>query len=125
MCAPASTTTLTRLESYGGIEVVPARTHTACLALFQQAQVDAITGDDTILAGFAAQDPNVKVVGEAISEEPYGIGISAGNVDLVRFVNAVLAQRVADGRWQASYEKWLSALGPDAVPPIPQYGRFQ
>lgn len=123
VCAPVGTTTLTRLETYDAIEVVPARTHTACLALFQQAKVEGITGDDTILAGFVAQDPYAKVVGEAISEEPYGVGIPAGDVDLAQFVNAVLAQRVADGRWQASYDRWLSALGPDAVPPVPQYGR--
>ncbi|PWD51742.1 transporter substrate-binding protein [Serinibacter arcticus] len=123
VCAPAGTTTLTRLETYTGIEVVPARTHTACLALFQQAQVDAITGDDTILAGFAAQDPYAKVIGEAISEEPYGVGIPAGNTDMAAFVNAVLEQRVADGRWQASYDRWLGVLGDDVAAPTPVYGR--
>lgn len=122
VCAPEGTTTLTRLEDYP-VEVVPARTHTACLALFQQSQVEAITGDDTILAGFAAQDPYAKVVGDAISTEPYGVGLQADDVDLVRFVNAVLAQRVADGRWQASYDRWLGVLGADAVPPVPEYGR--
>lgn len=123
VCAPDGTTTLTRLEEYPGIEAVPARTHTACLALFQQSQVDAITGDDTILAGFAAQDPYAKVVGEAISDEPYGIGIPAGNPDMAAFVNGVLEQRVADGRWQASVDRWLAAIGDDVVAPTPVYGR--
>ena len=123
VCAPAGTTTLTRLEQYPQIEAVPAGTHTACLALFQQGAVDAITGDDTVLAGLAAQDPYAKVVGEAISDEPYGLGIPPDQVDMVRFVNAVLEQVKADGRWQASYERWLGVLGPAPTPPTPVYGR--
>lgn len=123
VCAPAGTTTLERLSEYD-VEPVPAATHSACLALFQLGRVDAITGDDTILAGFAAQDPHAKVIGQAISSEPYGIGVAAENVDLVRFINALLAERVADGRWQASYDTWLApALGDDAAAPAPSYGR--
>ena len=124
VCAPDSTTTLERLqENYPGVEAVPAPTHTGCLVLFQQGKVDAITGDDTILAGFVAQDPYAKVVGEPFSEEPYGIGVAADQVDLVAFVNGVLDQAKADGSWAASYERWLGALGPAPVPPTSVYGR--
>ena len=67
VCAPEGTTTLERLqETYPGVEAVSAPTHTGCLVLFQQGKVDAITGDDTILAGFVAQDPYAKVVGERV-----------------------------------------------------------
>ena len=112
VCAPEGTTTLERLEeTYPDVTAVSAPTHTGCLVLFQQGKVDAITGDDTILAGFAAQDPYAKVVGEAFSAEPYGIGVAADQVDLVRFVNGVLDQAKADGTWAASYDRWLGALG--------------
>ncbi|MFC8921375.1 glutamate ABC transporter substrate-binding protein [Cellulosimicrobium sp. NPDC057127] len=123
VCAPEGTTTLTRLEEFSGIEPVPATTHTQCLVLFQQGRVDAITGDDTVLAGFAAQDPYAKVVGEAISDEPYGIGVPAEDTDLVRFVNAVLERVKADGTWAASYDRWLGVLGPAPAPPAAVYGR--
>lgn len=122
VCAPQATTTLSRLEEYP-VEAVAAPTHSQCLALFQQGRVDAITGDDTILAGFAAQDPYAVVVGEAISDEPYGIGVPAENVDMVRFVNGVLEELVADGTWQELYETWLGVLGPAPEPPTPVYGR--
>lgn len=122
VCAPEGTTTLTRLEEYPGIEPVPATTHTQCLVLFQQGRVDAITGDDTILAGFAAQDPYAKVVGEAISDEPYGIGVPREDTDMVRFVNAVLERVKADGTWAASYDRWLGVLGPAPAPPAAVYG---
>jgi polar amino acid transport system substrate-binding protein len=123
VCAPEGTTTLTRLEEFSGIEPVPATTHTQCLVLFQQGRVDAITGDDTILAGFAAQDPYAKVVGEAISDEPYGVGVPAGDVDMVRFVNGVLERMKSDGTWAASYDRWLGVLGPAPTPPAAVYGR--
>lgn len=124
VCAPDGTTTLERLLEWEGVEAVPAATHTTCLVLFQQGAVDAITGDDTVLAGFAAQDPYAKVVGDAVSDEPYGVGIPAGQPDMVRFVNAVLEDMVDGGRWAASYERWLGgALGPAPAPPQPVYGR--
>lgn len=123
VCAPEGTTTIDRLADYPGVEPVGAQTHTQCLVLFQQGKVDAITGDDTILAGFAAQDPYAKVVGEAISDEPYGIGVAADDVELVRFVNAVLDEVKADGRWAESYERWLGALGDAPEPPESVYGR--
>ena len=124
VCAPDGTTTLERLEeTYPEVEAVPAPTHTGCLVLFQQGKVDAITGDDTILAGFAAQDPYAKVVGEAFSAEPYGIGVALDQPDLARFVNGVLDQAKADGSWAAAYDRWLGALGPAPVPPVSVYGR--
>lgn len=123
VCAPEGTTTLERLDEYD-VESVGARTHSACLALFQQGRVDAITGDDTVLAGFVAQDPYARVVGEAFSAEPYGVGVAADQVDLVRFVNAVLDGMKADGTWAQTYDRWLGeALGPAPAPPTSVYGR--
>ena len=79
VCAPEATTTLDRLKNdYPDITAVSAPTHTQCLVLFQEGQVDGITGDDTVLAGFAAQDPYAKVVGDAFSSEPYGVGVAEG-----------------------------------------------
>ncbi|UZN02769.1 glutamate ABC transporter substrate-binding protein [Cellulomonas sp. S1-8] len=123
VCAPEGTTTLERLDEYD-VEAVGARTHSACLALFQQGRVDAITGDDTVLAGFVAQDPYARVVGDAFSAEPYGLGIPAEQVDMVRFVNAVLDGMKADGTWAQLYARWLGeALGPAPAPPTSVYGR--
>ncbi|NUT47863.1 MAG: glutamate ABC transporter substrate-binding protein, partial [Saccharothrix sp.] len=69
---------------------VAVQNWTDCLVMLQQGQVDAISTDDTILAGFAAQDPYTKVVGPQFTAEPYGMAIPKENEDFVRFVNAVL-----------------------------------
>lgn len=124
VCAPDGTTTLERLSQWEGVEAVPAATHTTCLVLFQQGAVDAITGDDTVLAGFAAQDPYASVVGDPVSDEPYGVGIPADQPDMVRFVNGVLEDMISSGRWEQSYDRWLGdALGLAPAAPQPVYGR--
>ncbi|RJO76708.1 glutamate ABC transporter substrate-binding protein [Nocardia panacis] len=93
-----------------------------CLVALQQRQVDAVSTDDAILAGMAAQDPYTELVGGPISSEPYGIGISKGSDDLVRAVNGTLDRIRADGTWNRLYRQWLQAvLGPTQGPPVPTY----
>lgn len=126
VCAPRGTSSIVTLARLAPKAIiVPADTHTGCLVLFERQQVDAITGDDTVLAGLAAQDPYAVVLQhKAFTVEPYGIGIPSDDVDMVRFVNAALERMRTDGRWTASYNRWLApALGPAPAPPQPVYGR--
>jgi polar amino acid transport system substrate-binding protein len=125
VCAPAASTSLDALRQYPDVVAVPADTHTGCLVMFQEGKVDAITGDDTVLAGLAAQDPYAKVTkAPAFTKEPYGLGMNKDAKDLVQFVNAVLEQMRTDGRWKASYDHWLAPdLGPAPAPPKAVYGR--
>ena len=125
VCAPNGSTSMDKLRTFKGLIPVGSDTHTGCLVLFQQGKVDAITGDDTILAGLAAQDPYAVVVkAPAFTVEPYGLGISQKYPDFVRFVNSVLAQMRTDGQWTKSYDTWLKApLGPAPAPPAAVYGR--
>lgn len=128
VCAPAGTSTLRRLQnSFPDVVAVPAETHTDCLVRFQNWEVDAITGDDVVLAGLAAQDTYAKVTTAPPppgGSEPYGLGFKYENTYLVSYVNRVLAQYEADpDGWRASYDRWYApALGP-AQPPRPRYGR--
>jgi polar amino acid transport system substrate-binding protein len=125
VCAPVGSTSMDKLKTFPGLVPVGSDTHTGCLVLFQQGKVDAITGDDTVLAGLAAQDPYAVVVkAPAFTQEPYGLGISKKNTDFVKFVNGVLQQMRTDGQWAAAYDTWLrGALGPAPVPPAAVYGR--
>jgi polar amino acid transport system substrate-binding protein len=125
VCAPNGSTSMEKLRTFTDIQAVGADTHTGCLVLFQQGAVDAITGDDTVLAGLAAQDPYADVVeAPAFTAEPYGLGVNQKNVDFVQFVNGVLDDMRADGRWTKSYNTWLAdSLGKAPAPPRPVYGR--
>lgn len=125
VCAQTGTTSMDKLRTFTDVEAVGADTQSACLVLFQQGEVDGITGDATVLAGLAAQDPYADIVqAPAFTAEPYGLAINPGHVDFVRFVNGVLADLRADGRWTKSYNTWLAeALGKAPAPPEPVYGR--
>jgi polar amino acid transport system substrate-binding protein len=111
------------IGKFTGIQPVSVEIHSDCLALWQEGKVDAITGDDAILAGFRAQDPHAVIVGESLEDEPYGLAVSAQHKEFARFLNAVLEGVRADGTWQQLYSTWLrSSLG-SASPPAPNYGR--
>ena len=126
VCAPKGTSSMDNLIKRAPKAIpVGSDNHTGCLVLFQQGQVDAITGDDTVLAGLVAQDPYAVVPEQqAFTAEPYGLGFNSADVDFVRFVNARLARLRSDGEWTTIYNRWLSdSLGPAPQPPKAVYGR--
>lgn len=98
---------------------VPQRTD--CLVALQQGKVDAISSDDAILLGFAAQDPNLKLIGPGFSPQPYGMAINKAHPDFVRFVNGVLARMRADGTWRRIYHRWLGLFASTPAPPPLDY----
>jgi len=123
VCAPAGSTSLQNLVAPGmpkNIRLWAVNDTTDCLVMLQQGQVDAISTDDAILLGLAAQDQNTKIVGSAFSTEPYGIAISKSHTDLTSFVNGVLAQVRADGVWTQIYDTYLQPhIGGTAPAPPP------
>ncbi|WTL60231.1 glutamate ABC transporter substrate-binding protein [Nocardia sp. NBC_01499] len=122
VCIVRGTTSLDHIrQDQPAATILTVPTWADCLVVLQQRQVDAASTDDSILAGLAAQDPYTQVVGDAISVEPYGIGIPKGDDDLVRFVNGTLERIRNDGTWDRIYRHWLSVLGPSPGPPAPNY----
>ncbi|SIR94194.1 glutamate ABC transporter substrate-binding protein [Williamsia sterculiae] len=122
VCAARGSTSIARLQQQApAAHVETVSTEADCLVVLQQGQVDAVSTDDAILAGLAAQDPYAHVVGASMGSEPYGIGVNKDQTDLVRFVNGVLQTIRANGRWLEIYNRWLSILGPVYYPPQPSY----
>lgn len=126
ICAPAGTTSIANIQDIAPDAVpVTAGDNSACMVLFQNGEADGVSTDDTVLAGLAAQDPYAQVLDTPfLTREPYGIGVNGDNQDLVQLINVVLEDMRKDGRWQASYEKWLRpSLMVKGVQPEPLYGR--
>ncbi len=126
VCATAGSTSLQNLMALAlkpPVRTVSVTNQSDCLVLLQQGQVDAISTDDTILQGLAAQDPSVRLVGPAFTSEPYGMAISKAHPDFVAFVNAVLARERADGTWASIYKRWLGRFdgGKAPSPPVATY----
>lgn len=120
VCATTGSTSITNIKAAPSHPIpVAVPFWTDCLVLLQQGKVAAISTDDSILAGLAAQDPWTKIVGRRFSSEPYGLAISKQHPDFVRFVNAVLQQLRTDGQWAASYARWVGT--PVPAPPPARY----
>ncbi|MFD9412797.1 glutamate ABC transporter substrate-binding protein [Streptomyces sp. NPDC059989] len=84
--------------------------YSECLTGLENKAVDALTTDNSILAGYAAQDKNkgkFKLVGLSLSNENYGIGLKKGDKELQTKINAALKKMVEDGSWQKAVDKNL------------------
>ena len=122
VCAARGTTSIGRIQAIQPrAKIVSTTTWADCLVLMQQGQIDAATTDDAILAGLAAQDPWLRVVGPSLGEEFYGVGIPKGQDDMIRFVNGVLERIRVTGRWQEIRDRWLSILDSGYGAPQPYY----
>ncbi|MBW8710981.1 MAG: glutamate ABC transporter substrate-binding protein [Mycobacterium sp.] len=122
VCVAKGTTSLERIQQISPPPIiVGVVTWADCLVALQQRQVDAVSTDDSILAGLVSQDPYLHIVGPSLNEEPYGIGVNLQNTGLVRFVNGTLERVRRDGTWNTLYRKWLTVLGPAPAPPVARY----
>ncbi|MEU9799408.1 glutamate ABC transporter substrate-binding protein [Streptomyces sp. NPDC051000] len=88
--------------------------YSECLTALESEAVDALTTDNSILAGYAAQEKNkgkFKLVGLSLSNENYGIGLKKGDKDLQTKINAALKKMVSDGAWEAAVKKNFGPAG--------------
>jgi glutamate transport system substrate-binding protein len=127
VCAVTGSTPIARIrESYPEAEPVEFDTYTECVDQLDAGQIDAVSTDDIILAGYAA-DPKYegqfRVVGETFSEEPYGIGVPIGDDEFRAFINDVLEEAYEDGTWEELFDATLGESGTEAPepPPVDRY----
>ncbi|WP_236239671.1 glutamate ABC transporter substrate-binding protein [Streptomyces sp. CC228A] len=100
-----------QLKQYGG--------YSECLTGLENKAVDALTTDDSILAGYAAQKEHTgkfKLAGLKLSDEPYGIGLKKGDAELRGKINAALEKMKSDGSWTKFVEKNLGPANYKAEP---------
>jgi glutamate transport system substrate-binding protein len=81
--------------------------YSECLELIQNGAVDAVSTDDVILTGMIIQDDTLKLVGDQLTQEPYGAGIKKGDTQMVEFVNGVFKGLKDDGTWAKLHQKWI------------------
>lgn len=105
-----------------GVTVAPQPGIAECMVELQRGRVAAISSDDVLLAGMAAQDPTTRVVGRTLDTARYAVGMNPQATDLVRFVNGVLERGRADGSLAASDRRWFgNSLNPVPQPPPARY----
>src|SRR5918998_3294332 len=94
--------------------------YSECLELLNNDTVDAVSTDDVILTGMIIQEgeDKLKLVGDELTQEPYGAGIKKDDTELTDFVNSVFEEYKTSGKWKETYDKWVGQYtGEDQEPP--------
>lgn len=126
LCSVSGSTPAERVaEDYPGVQLQEYDTYSLCVEALAGGRVDALTTDDTILAGYAAQEQwagQFKVVGAPFSEELYGVGIPKES-DMCEQVNEALTELYEDGTMDEIIDKNFGPAGytpaPGTNPPTP------
>ena len=128
LCSVTGSTSAKKIkDNYAsGVQLQEFDTYSKCVEALNAGSIDAVTTDNVILAGFAAQSQyqgKLKVVGKPFSEERYGVGIAKGDTELCGKINTALEKMVSDGAWQKALDDTVGASGfkpdPATNPPKP------
>ena len=125
LCSVTGSTPAQRIkDKYPGVQLQQYDTYSACVEALKNGAIDAVTTDEVILAGYAAQSPGAfKIVGKPFSEERLGIGVKKDDGELRAKINDALEKMEKDGAWKAAFEKNLGPAGITAPEP-PRIDRY-
>lgn len=110
VCSVTGSTPIQNIRDHYDAQTTEFDTYSLCVEQLRQGQVDAVTTDEAILLGYAAQYPDeIQVVGEPFSEELYGIGLPLGDDVLRAHINDLLEANPEI--WQEIFDRNLGASG--------------
>src|SRR5262249_19830422 len=112
---PAGTTSEAALRTLSdnqnlGIKIVSAPDHAQSVAMLASGEADAFATDDVLLYGFIATDKraaNMKVVGEFLSYDPYGLVLRRDDPAFAALVEGSFRRLAAERRLAELYDKWF------------------
>jgi glutamate transport system substrate-binding protein len=126
VCSATGSTPLKRIKEakYGVGEVKAQQGYQLCVQELVNGSVDAVTTDDSILMGYAAENKGaLKVVGKPFSKEPYGVGLKKDDKALREAVDNAIEAHVKNGDWKKAYDATLGLSGA-AAPTPPAVDRY-
>ncbi|WP_240134658.1 glutamate ABC transporter substrate-binding protein [Streptomyces sp. MUM 178J] len=113
VCSVKGSTALKEIKSpeYDTKTVETAK-YTECVEKLLDEKVDAVTTDDAILMGYAAQRPGeLRVVGTPFTEEPYGIGMDRDDKALREAVSDAIEAHDQNGDRKSAFDATLGRSG--------------
>jgi glutamate transport system substrate-binding protein len=120
LCSVKGSTSAQKVESEFAQEVklVEYGQYSDCVTALLAGNVDAVTTDQVILAGFAAANPELlKVVGPQFSTEKYGVGLAKDDAKGRETVNAAINKMISSGEWARSFERNIGQSGVEVPEP--------
>lgn len=121
LCSVSGSTPAQKIkDEYPGVQLQQYDTYSACIEALKNGAIDAVTTDEVILAGYAAQTPGAfKIVGDTFSEERYGVGLKKDDSELRAKINAAIEKMESSGAWKEAFDKNLGPAGITAPTPPP------
>jgi glutamate transport system substrate-binding protein len=122
LCSVTGSTSAQKIESeYAkGVTLVEYGQYSDCVTALLAGNVDAVSTDEVILAGFAAENPELlKLVGKQFTTERYGVGLVKSDVQGRADVNAAISKMISSGEWARSLERNIGQSGIE-IPAPPQ-----
>jgi glutamate transport system substrate-binding protein len=122
VCTVAGSTPEAQIAQYiDPAQLTTFDVYSKCADALRTNQVDVVTTDNVILTGFVAESEGAfKLVGEPFSAEPYGIGITKGDVAFCEFINTTLQAAAADGSYAAAWESTAGEISGEPAPELPE-----
>ena len=124
VCRSEGSYSTARITDGLGIDVnsVDAASYGECVEWLREGQVDAVSTDDLILAGFLAEDPSAfRFVNNPFTEEKYGVGLPHGDVRACEAVNRAISEMYQDGTAAELLDEWFGSTDLDVVESVPQF----
>lgn len=112
VCSATGSTPIQNIkENFPGIKTQEFDLYSACVENLVNGQVDAVTTDQAILIGYAAQDPENLMVttGPLMTEELYGVGLPKGDDVLRAHINDLFTN--GNDTWQEIFDANLGDSG--------------
>ncbi|WP_432398742.1 glutamate ABC transporter substrate-binding protein [Pseudarthrobacter sp. L19] len=111
VCSATGSTPIQNIKAnFPGTKTTEFDTYSQCVEALKSGQVDAVTTDQAILLGYAAQEPDsLKVVGQPFTTEKYGVGLKKGDTALRQFINKTFTD--GGSVWQKIYDQTLGQSG--------------
>ena len=111
VCSATGSTPIQNIkDNFPDTKTVEFDTYSQCIEALNDGSADAVTTDEAILIGYAAQSPDtLKVVGEPFTVEKYGVGLPKGDDALRAFINDMFTN--GGDTWTAIYDSTLGQSG--------------
>jgi glutamate transport system substrate-binding protein len=102
--------------------LVKAASYSECVDHLIKNEVDAVSTDDLILAGFANDSlTTVKMVNAPFTNERYGIGLRKGDVEGCQKVNQILTEMYQNGAAETLLGQSFEAVGLEVTTTVPEF----
>ena len=124
VCQGAGSNSVSRITEGLGVEVrgTEQETYSDCVEELRAGNVDAVSTDNLILAGFFAQTPDAfRFVNNPFTDEKYGVGLPYGDIEGCEAVNKAISRMYQEGVAAERLDYWFGETDLEMVYSVPQF----